>query len=195
MAEEDVKDLIVNSATIYFSKFGFQKTTMDEIARHIHKAKGVIYYYFKSKEELFNAALKKALEDVKTELNKITTRNADALTILQEYFLTRLKMLSTVVIYHETLKADFFEEYKFVKDVRDDFAAFEYEQLTTIMKRGKKEGFLDIKNIETNVRVAMMILSSIEIPLYLQNKFAEFEDTIEELATMVLNSFRNLKKG
>jgi AcrR family transcriptional regulator len=50
MSEIDVKNSIVESATKYFSKYGFHKTTMDEIAKNIHKAKGVLYYYFKSKE-------------------------------------------------------------------------------------------------------------------------------------------------
>ena len=39
MSEIEVKSLIVESATRTFSKFGFYKTTMNEIARHIHKAK------------------------------------------------------------------------------------------------------------------------------------------------------------
>ena len=51
---KEVKNIIVESAAIFFSKYGFYKTTMDEIAQHIHKAKGALYYYFKSKEELFN---------------------------------------------------------------------------------------------------------------------------------------------
>jgi AcrR family transcriptional regulator len=193
MSNVDIKDLIVSAATIYFSKYGFHKTTMDEIARHIHKAKGVIYYYFKSKEELFNEVLKKELNNVKTQLGKIVDSNTDALTILKKYILTRLKLLSTAVNYHETLKADFFEKYDFVKDTRDDFSAFERVQLTRIMRKGKKEGYLDIKNIETNVNITLMLLNSVELPLFLQNKFAEFKDTIAELATMVINSLRKKK--
>jgi len=193
MSGADVKNLIIKSATLFFSKYGFHKTTMDEIARHIHKAKGVLYYYFKSKEELFNEVLRQELDHVKTELGKITHSDEDSLTILKKYILTRLKLLSTAVNYHETLKADFFEKYDFVKGVRDDFTKFEYNQLTNIMSKGKKEGYLEIKNIQTNVNVFMMLLNSIELPLFLQNKFAEYEDTIEELATMVLNSLRTRK--
>ena len=138
MSGDNVKNLIVKSATLFFSRYGFHKTTMDEIARHIHKAKGVLYYYFKSKEELFNEVLRQELDHVKAELNKITVSNDDSLTILKKYILTRLKLLSTALNYHETLKADFFEKYDFVKDVRDDFTEFEREQLTIIMLKGKK---------------------------------------------------------
>jgi AcrR family transcriptional regulator len=129
VAADIVKDLIVKSATIHFSKYGFHKTTMDEIARHIHKAKGVLYYYFRSKEDLFNEVLRQELEQVKTELSRITESNDDSLTKLKKYILSRLKLLNTAVNYHETLKADFFEKYDFVKGVRNDFTKFEYTQL------------------------------------------------------------------
>ncbi len=194
MSKIDVKDLIVRAATIYFSRYGFHKTTMEEIARHIHKAKGVLYYYFKSKEELFNEVLKQELGHVKMELSKITRSSKDPLTMLKEYFIARFKLLSTAVNYHETLKADFFEKYDFVKDVREDFTEFEHTQLTNILTQGKKEGYLDIKNVESYVNVALMLINSIELPLYLQNKYAEFENVIEELVSMILNSLRSYKK-
>jgi AcrR family transcriptional regulator len=194
MSETEVKNSIVESATIYFSKYGFHKTTMDEIAKHIHKAKGVIYYYFKSKEELFNEVLKQELNNVKMELSKIINSGKDYLTIIKNYFLTRLKLLSTAANYHETLKADFFEKYNFVKDVRDDFARFEYNQLYLIFKKGNSEGRLDIKNVKSTVNMVMMLLNSIELPLYLQNKYHEYEKTIDELVTMIINSLRSYKK-
>jgi len=195
MSSDDIKDLIIKSATIYFSKFGFHKTTMDEIARHIHKAKGVLYYYFKSKEELFSEVLRYELDQVKEELRRITGNNEDSLAILKKYILARLKLLSKAVNYHETLKADFFERYDFVKDVREDFTGFEKKQLTDIMSRGRKEGYLEIKNIQSIVNVFMMLLNSMELPLYLQNKYTEYEDTIEELITMVINSLRTRKNN
>ncbi len=195
MSGDNVRELIVKSATKHFSKYGFHKTTMDEIARHIHKAKGVLYYYFKSKEELFNEVLRQELDQVKTELSKITSGVEDSLTILKKYILTRLKLLSTAINYHETLKADFFEKYDFVKDVREDFTEFERIQLTNIILKGKKEGYLDIKNVTSNVNITIMLLNSIEFPLFLQNRFTEFEDTLDELATMVLNSLKTCRSS
>jgi AcrR family transcriptional regulator len=194
MSEIDVKSSIIESATKYFSKYGFYKTTMDEIAKNIHKAKGVLYYYFKSKEELFNEVLKQELNDVKIELSKITGSGKDYLTILEKYFPTRFKLLYRAVNYHETLKADFFEKYHFVKDVRDDFAEFERTQIAFIFKKGKSEGCLDIKNIESSVNICMIIINSLEIPLFLQNKYAEYESTMDELASMLFNNLKTQKK-
>jgi len=194
MSDTDVKSLIVESATKYFSKFGFYKTTMDEIAKHIHKAKGILYYYFKSKEELFNEVLKQELVAVKAELSKIVNSDKDSLITLKDYMLTRLRLLHKAVNYHETLKADFFDKYHFVKDVRDDFVEFERTQLTSILRKGKKEGYLDVKNINSTVNIIMMVVNGIEIPLFLQNKYSEFENTIDELATMIVHSLKSQKR-
>ena len=194
MSEINVRNLIVNSASKYFSKFGFHKTTMDEIAKHIHKAKGVLYYYFKGKEELFNEVLKQELNAVKIELKKIVDAENDSLITLKEYTLTRLRLLHKAVNYHETLKADFFEKYLFVKDVREDFTEFEREQLTIILERGKTEGFLDFRNINSTISIFMMVINGIEIPLYLQEKYSEYESTIDELSSMIVNSLRTQRK-
>lgn len=167
---------------------------MNEIAKHIHKAKGILYYYFKSKEELFNEVLKRELGTIKNELSLISSSNEDTLIIFKKYILIRLKLLHSAVNYHETLKADFFEKYHFVKDVRDDFAEFERNQLTLILQRGKQEGFLDIKNINSTVNSVMIVLNGIEIPFFLQNKYPEYESTIEEFNTLLVNGLKMQRK-
>ena len=191
MPESQVKDIIVEAATKYFAKFGFSKTTMDEIAKHIHKAKGVLYYYFKSKEELFHEVLKKEMDSVKSKLSQeVNSKKDDPLTMLETYLLVRLKLLNKATHYHETLKADFSEKYHFVTDIRNDFTDYERKQLTTILDRGKKEGYLDIKNIDSAVNVMLMIVNGIEIPLYLQNKYEEYEDVFEELTAIIIKGLK-----
>ncbi|MFH0757811.1 MAG: TetR/AcrR family transcriptional regulator [Bacteroidota bacterium] len=188
MASPDVKSQIIESATKYFSRFGFHKTTMDEIAKNIHKAKGVLYYYFRSKEELFNEVLKQELGVLKDALSAIVRSENNSLTILTEYMLTRFRLLNGAVNYHETLKADFFEKYNFVKDVRDDFDAFEQTQLTAIIEQGNAEGYLNVKDVGHTVDVAMMIIKSIEIPLFLQDKYNSYENTLQDLINMITGS-------
>lgn len=47
------KQIILEIATRIFSRYGYNKTSLDEIAAEARIAKGTIYYYFPSKEELF----------------------------------------------------------------------------------------------------------------------------------------------
>ncbi len=51
------KKLILNSALKVFKTKGLEHATMDEIALEADFGKATLYYYFKSKEEIFNTIL------------------------------------------------------------------------------------------------------------------------------------------
>lgn len=51
------KKLILNSAIEVFKSKGIEHATMDEIALEADFGKATLYYYFKSKEEIFNTIL------------------------------------------------------------------------------------------------------------------------------------------
>ncbi|MFW5629133.1 MAG: TetR/AcrR family transcriptional regulator [Candidatus Cloacimonadaceae bacterium] len=50
---ENKKQIILDIATRVFSKYGYSKTFLNDIADEASIAKGTIYYYFKNKQELF----------------------------------------------------------------------------------------------------------------------------------------------
>ncbi len=58
---QDVKDPfreeILNGARDLFERFGFKKTTMEDIARQVGRSKSALYYYYKTKEEIFEAVI------------------------------------------------------------------------------------------------------------------------------------------
>jgi len=185
-----VKNRIVGVAAKFFSQFGFHKTTMGEIARKLHKVKGAIYYYFESKEELYNEVLKQELTRVQIHLLVIVNSDSNPVEILERYAKTRFKLLNEAKIYHETIKADFIERYGFVADVRKDFDEFERSQLHTILSKGKEEGLLEFSDINSTVSLILMLLKSIEIPLFLQEEYKEYHHSIDELITMISTSLQ-----
>ena len=189
-----VKSRIVGAAAKFFSQFGFHKTTMGDIARKIHKVKGAIYYYFESKEELYNEVLKQELAGIQLQLVEVIESDSNQVEILERYVKTRLKLLNEAKNYHETIKADFIERYGFVDDVRKDFDEFERSQLLTILSKGKEEGLLEFSDLNSTVNLILMLLKSIEIPLFLQEEYKEYHHSIDELITMLSASLqRNIK--
>ena len=185
-----VKNRIVGVAAKFFSQFGFHKTTMGEIARKLHKVKGAIYYYFESKEELYNEVLKQELARIQIHLTVIVNSDSNPVEILERYAKTRFKLLNEAKNYHETIKADFIERYGFVDDVRKDFDEFERSQLHTILSKGKEEGLLDFSDINSTVSLISMLIKSIEIPLFLQEEYKEYHHSIDELITMISTSLQ-----
>ena len=53
MKEALVKQHIIKSSTAVFKELGFEKVTMDDIAKAANKGRSTLYYYFKNKHEVF----------------------------------------------------------------------------------------------------------------------------------------------
>jgi AcrR family transcriptional regulator len=53
---------LLEAAITVFMRFGFRKTSMDEVARAAHVSRQALYLHFSSKDELFRAAVKHLLE-------------------------------------------------------------------------------------------------------------------------------------
>jgi AcrR family transcriptional regulator len=64
---------IIRAAAKRFSRHGFGKTTLEEIARDVRIGKPTIYHYFKSKDELFYTSItfqsSQFIEDIKAIFN------------------------------------------------------------------------------------------------------------------------------
>jgi AcrR family transcriptional regulator len=64
---------IVRAASKRFSRHGFGKTTLEEIARDVRIGKPTIYHYFKSKDELYYSSIdfqsSEFIEDLKAIFN------------------------------------------------------------------------------------------------------------------------------
>jgi TetR/AcrR family transcriptional regulator, repressor for uid operon len=69
----DVKEKIVNAALMTFSKSGYDRTRMDDVAEAAKVSKGRLYLYFKNKEELFYAISERNIAELKQQLSTLFT--------------------------------------------------------------------------------------------------------------------------
>jgi AcrR family transcriptional regulator len=72
------KDEILEIAKIHFAKKGYEKTSLDDVAKDLNITKPALYYHFKNKNTIYNEIFKK-------EFNKINVSN---ITSLKEYIFT-----------------------------------------------------------------------------------------------------------
>jgi len=59
---QDSRDEILKAAMGLFARRGFHETSMSEVAREAHVSKALIFWHFKTKEDLFFAVLNRLLE-------------------------------------------------------------------------------------------------------------------------------------
>lgn len=187
MSIDDTKDSILSVANRLFSRFGFHKTSMDEVAKTARKAKGSLYYHFTSKEELFKEVINQEINNLKNQLSVIIENpNFNASTKIKKYLIKRMEVLNSTACYHETLKADFFEHFHFIDDLRADLDKWEKENIEKIILEGVSSGeFANISEINVMIDVFLMVLKGLEIPFYLQNKYEIYNHHFESLINIL----------
>lgn len=186
MTKDQTREKILTVAARMFGKYGFQKTTVDEIARTAHKAKGSVYYYFKSKEELFLAVVTQEINILKSGLTRVIVDSQDATGMIRSYLMNRMILMKDAVNYHESLKANFLGDFEFLNECRQDFTRFEIELMKAILDRGMRENKFQIKDTQATAQVIILAMKAIEIPFYHQHKIAEYEQTIVELLDILI---------
>ena len=82
----EVKEKIVQAAIATFSKYGYDKTRMDDIAKSAKLGKGTLYLYFKSKEELFYAISENSIKELKEQLSKLFSKKEDLVHDAEKFY-------------------------------------------------------------------------------------------------------------
>jgi AcrR family transcriptional regulator len=62
------KDMILYAATFLFLKDGFQKVSVDDIAKEAGMTKATVYYYFETKAELFKEAMVALMDRIREQI-------------------------------------------------------------------------------------------------------------------------------
>jgi TetR/AcrR family transcriptional regulator, repressor for uid operon len=82
----DVKEKIVDAALATFSKNGYDRTRMDDIAEAANVSKGTLYLYFKNKEELFFAISERNIRELKEQLSTLLTKSEDLIASAENFY-------------------------------------------------------------------------------------------------------------
>jgi len=82
--EQGRLEAILRAASSVFARKGYYETRMDDIALEAELAKGTIYYYYKSKDEIFVHLLERESEKVGEEIKRRIPRSASFREILEK---------------------------------------------------------------------------------------------------------------
>lgn len=79
-----VRDKILKQAVEEFSRIGFEGARVDRIAERCRVSKNMLYYYFKSKEGLFVAALEQVYQALRERQEDLSVRASDPVAAMQQ---------------------------------------------------------------------------------------------------------------
>lgn len=181
------KETLLKIAGKAFGRYGFSKTSMDDIAKTARKAKGSLYYHFESKDALFREVVAAELNFLKEELTVIfQMENKSTCEILKAYMLKRMQILKASLNYQETLRPEFYEFYEFLNDLRAEMDAWEKDQIERLLKRGLATGELELPGtVSVYAEVLVMMLKGLETPFFLQGEYDRLQAHFDNLIGVI----------
>lgn len=182
----DERDRIIESARELFAKYGFKKTTMDEIANKSRKGKSTLYYYFKSKEEILKVIVDIEAEELKSKLELALKESNSPQQKLKNYIITRMKAMKALSNLYVAFKDEYLEMYDFINQVRKDYDDYEIGVFENILENGVNEGIFDVKDVYLTAYVMAMATKGIEYKFATSNDW-EIEKNVETLVNILFD--------
>jgi AcrR family transcriptional regulator len=103
-SQRSTRDMILDATDRLMARYGFRKTTVEDVAREASVARRTIYTYFASKEELGLASIARVVESAITQLEAIATSSEDAPAKLRAMLVGRvMDRVLAVQDYHHSL--------------------------------------------------------------------------------------------
>jgi len=100
----EIREKIIKAAIDAFSKYGFDRTRMDDVAKTADLSKGTIYLHFKSKEDLFYAICKNNLAEAKQQISIMFATKEDLVSQIERFYdVFRNKKTANDRVFFETI--------------------------------------------------------------------------------------------
>jgi AcrR family transcriptional regulator len=188
-SEHNVRDQIVNAAAEYFSRYGYEKTTVSDLAKAIGFSKAYIYKFFSTKQAIGEVICANTLSAI---LQAVEAGMSDANSASE-----RLRRVFRVVV--ETSSQLFFEDRK-LYDIAASAATEQWQSCTDyqesikkiildIVREGRETGEFERKTpIDETVNAIFFVMQPYSNPLLLQHNLNIADQAPMVLSNLILRS-------
>ena len=184
--KDEVREQLVQAARQVFVRFGYKKTALDDIAREARKGKSTIYYYFKSKDDIFKAVIDAEAEIRAKTIDGQISMLEDPQLKLKTYIYVRMLTLKKVGNYYEAIKNDLLDNLYFVNSFRSNHFDAEINLIKDLLLEGIEKEVYTIQNPELTAKTIVTLLQGFEVPLILKNlSDEELQKSVDEMLNIL----------
>lgn len=184
---ERFRKQVLETARRIFQRKGYAKTTMLDIAKALNKSKSTLYYYFKSKEEIFAAIVEDISSELQNELMKVIKSKADTKSLLRRYIIKRMDYSNQIAKLYNLVKDQTMDIYNLIQKYRKNFDEFEILALKNILLRGIENGELRIsaEELDPVVYGLASAIKGLEIPFFIESKYTIFKERLNVMLDLL----------
>lgn len=164
-SHKGMRENIVSAATEVFSRYGFKKTSMEDIARALRMGKSSIYYYFKGKEEIFQAVVDREANLLRVKVKEILESGLPVTEKLRSYVKMRMDLIKHLSNYMEILKNDDLMNLELTEKFRKKYDDEEITIVKQMLEEGINRNELKVKDLNLSALAIVTAMKGLEIPL------------------------------
>jgi len=164
-SHKGMSENIVSAATEVFSRYGFKKTSMEDIARALRMGKSSIYYYFKGKEEIFQAVVDREADQLRVKVKEILDGTLSPTEKLRSYVKLRMDLVKQLSNYMEILKNDDLMNLELTEKFRKKYDDEEITIVRQILLEGNERGLFKVKDLNLSALAIVTAMKGLEVPL------------------------------
>ncbi len=190
--DQAIGERIMAAALTRFRHYGYNKTTMAEIAADSDMSSANIYRYFENKQEIASQCV---INCIRERIRRVEVASEDS--GLKACDRLRRLVLAMLESCHETYSRDvkIHELVLFITNERPDIVDWKIETfqqlLAGILKDGNASGEFDVRDINTTARAIYAAIAVFDIPLFMGFYPLEvFRQRANEVIDLVLEGLR-----
>ncbi|MEX3899499.1 TetR/AcrR family transcriptional regulator [Paraburkholderia sp. BR10954] len=188
-ADHDVRDQIVAAATEHFSRYGYEKTTVSDLAKSIGFSKAYIYKFFESKQAIGEMICANCLREIESEVKAAVEEVARPPEKLRRMFKAiveaSLRLFSQDRKLYEIAASAATEQWQATRAYEERIQKL----LQDILQEGRQSGDFERKTpLDETAMAIYLVLRPYLNPLILQHSFDYTEEAPAKLSSLVLRS-------
>ncbi len=185
--KEEYRTRIILTASKIFSHYGFRKTTMEEISRALKKGKSSIYYYFASKEEIFEAVVLYEANQLRKQLTNAIKEVEPPQEKLRNYIYVRMKAFAKLSNYYNAVFDKNLDHYEFIEKIRSRYDREELAILRLLVYVGNSRGIFRVEDSEYTAMAIQTMLKGMEVPLFWRKRDIDINDRLDAILNLIFN--------
>lgn len=185
--EKEKREIILQSAQKLFAKYGLKKATVNDIASEAKIGKSTIYYYFKSKWDIFMGVVDYEWSIFRNVMKEAVFQEGSPDKKLRAFALVRIIRIRELENLYRVTKNVVTELFPGLRKVKESFLREELEIVKEILDEGVKKGVFKIKKIELVAAAMISSLKGLECPWVAEGKTLGAEKRVEALLSILFD--------
>lgn len=180
--KKDIKrEKIITAAGKIFGRYGFREARMEKVAEEAGMGKSSLYYYFISKEELFEAVVEREAENLKNEIIRATKDIPDPYKRMKIYVISRMKAFNQSINLYTAVKTNYLDHLPFIDKVRTKYDKEEMKMVENILKDGVRNNRFKLVNTELATVAIVTAIKGLEYNIIIRDGPDKIEQQVEQL--------------